>query len=199
MTKYIRIHKSDLHKRRFTYIQKFLNRFKLIQNGCYLAGGSLRTLMIGYDDIQDYDLYFRDEDALTRTKRSLLSAGFKKIFACPQNKLFTYKLNDFKVQCICEFYYPDIETILNDFDLAACMAGFDGKYVIVHPQFVKDLYTMRLTLVNLTYPIATLNRILKYRDKGFNTSEVTKQYVEQLALMLERGPLTDEQKRVYID
>ena len=135
----------------------------------------------------------------------------KSVFACPLGHLFTYmKGEDFKkpekcvkVQIICKRRYSDVADLINSFDFSAtyfAMLWNDDEThfeVYTDHRAIKDVRKKQLSLVNLEYPSSTLNRIYKYRNKGYYTGHVIKEIVARIAQM--GGSYDPENDTLYVD
>ena len=131
------------------------------------------------------------------------------MFACPLGHLFTYmKGEDFKkpeecvkVQIICKRRYSDIKDLINSFDFSATYFGmqYDEDHLVVYTDHraIKDVRKKQLSLVNLEYPSSTLNRLYKYRNKGYYTGHIIKEIVRRIAEM--GGSYNPENDTLYVD
>lgn len=166
--------------------------------GCILAGGACRDGVKGRK-IEDYDLFFTNSHAKDYAKNYFAECGYKLVFACPQGMLYTYKLEDTKIQLIHKRNYESVDDLLSSFDFSICQfASTDGETIMTSRQAVNDNKKKILTLSNLEYPVATINRIAKYKAKGFYAGDAIKSIVRYLALMNPND--YDESKDVlYID
>lgn len=189
----------------------------LIGKNVFLAGGALRTYL-NKEKPSDYDVFFRDtgEDwraAVDAARQQLLAAGYELLFECPDGFMFTYVLRepDFqldegdeirkgeiirKVQLICEVPFSDLTALIASFDLAPCCAATDGTDFVFHREFVRAVKFMRLKLLGLSYPVATMGRIYKYLRKGYDKGEV---YTEFLHAVEAGAPWPEGAWRKYID
>jgi hypothetical protein len=122
----------------YEYFPQWFEELSNIE-GVYLAGGCLRNLLGGDDEISDIDLFFRDQQALDAAMKVMdLWAGSEegdwyKAFECPAKELITYKSaieklmygedataedyrNQKKVQFITKSFYPDPVSLISTFD-----------------------------------------------------------------------------------
>lgn len=199
---------NDLKKNRFAAIDEFLT-LNLLSKDVFLAGGAIRSLFDS-EEPKDYDLFFRTTEAVPKVRETLKAAGYDLIFACPQGKLFSYQhttpldgpdggFKNIKVQLILE-NTGSPETIIDDFDFNACRAAMDDTFVYIPLEFVKDIITKTLTLHKITFPVATIKRFAKYREKGFNINKAVRDMVQQLLSMGKDGVMFNEEElRIYID
>lgn len=178
--------------------------------GLILAGGAVRDTMFG-TEISDYDLFLTHDADLTAISEYFVGQGFGMVFACPLGHLFTYmKGEDFKkpeecvkVQIICKRRYNDIADLINSFDFSATYFGMqydeDEDHLVVYTDHraIKDVRKKQLSLVNLEYPSSTLNRLYKYRNKGYYTGHIIKEIVGRIAEM--GGTYDPENDTLYVD
>lgn len=186
-------------------LYKFAKLFRFIQldlliGGVYLAGGALRTLVDLDEVVSDYDLFFESQVAAELTRERLKNLGFDLIFECPEGKLFTFAGRGMKIQCVCENYYFTAKELISTFDFTACAAAFDGNTLWVHRHFARSVRKKTLKLLSLTFPVATLGRIIKYDKKGYKTGKCRLEFVEALQGLFDTGfRLDDKNARFYID
>lgn len=188
---------------------------KLINKDVWLAGGALRTLIDQNETICDYDLFFRDVhrfeskkvfDPISITRLNLEKLGFKLTYQCPEGKLYTYekkvsidgKVNAYKVQLITEDFYSSPEELLSTFDLSPTYFCTDGEYLWTSRQAIRSVKKKVCSLLKLSYPVSTFNRIIKYYGKGYSCLPAIETYVGSL-LDSNREIFTSESMRRYID
>lgn len=177
--------------------------------GLILAGGAVRDTLFG-TDISDYDLFLTNDADVEAIKSYFLSNGFSNTFTCPLGHLFSYmKGEDFKkpeqcvkVQIICKRRYYDVSDLINSFDFSATYFAMqvdkeDALIVYTDHRAIKDVRKKQLSLVNLEYPSSTLNRLYKYRNKGYYTGDIIKEIVKTIALMGDK--YDPENDTLYID
>ncbi len=165
-------------------------------NNVVLAGGAMRALVDVDDTICDYDLFVTDLSALGPLKKRITDSGFNMVFECPEGKLFTYRNEHVKVQVINNRQYLDVYDLINSFDITACCAAWDGVQVYKNKRFVFDVLNRRINLNKIEYPKATLNRLMKYAQKGYKLTREAREYFFNTLSTFE---WTDENDRFYID
>lgn len=181
-------------------------------DGLILAGGAVRDTLFG-SEISDYDLFLTHEADLEKIKDYFIGQGFGNTFTCPLGHLFTYMKGEafkkpeecIKVQIICKRRYFDVEDLINSFDFSATYFAMQYEYssdvdalvVYTDHRAIKDVREKQLSLVNLEYPSSTLNRIYKYRNKGYYTGHVIQEIVNAIALMGDKYDF--ENDTLYID
>tara|TARA_Y100000310_G_scaffold30979_1_gene29406 strand:- start:9710 stop:10444 length:735 start_codon:yes stop_codon:yes gene_type:complete len=147
--------------------------FKMVKSidGLILAGGVFRYLVDPDEEIKDYDLFFQDRDAVDATQAYLKNLGYEMVFECPEGSLKTYAKGDLpKVQLITKWYYANLSEVISSFDITACCAAWCGESYETHKRFYSDVLNKNIYLNTVQYPVATLNRIIKYVGKGYKLS-----------------------------
>lgn len=159
-----------------------------------LGGGAIRSLFSG-ETPNDYDIFFVDQyksirnDTLESTMRDLeerfIKQGGKVIFRCPENMLISINLNGAQIQLINrrKAPYQNIKHLFDSFDFHVCQFALHRNNVLLTKEALRSLRKKNLTLHRLTYPSATINRLSKYRDKGFYVGECIKDIVNDLGYM----------------
>lgn len=194
---------TNLKDKRFSAIDNSVHDLLVCYEDVILAGGAVRDALFG-DEISDYDLFFTDTKQLENVKGFLLNEGFSNTFTCPLGQLFTYmKGEDFKkpeecvkVQLIVKRIYSDVADLLNSFDFSVTYFALHNETVYTSHQAIKDVRKKQLSLVNLEYPSSTINRLYKYRNKGYYTGHVIKEIVARVAEMTSYDPEND---MLYVD
>ncbi len=144
-------------------------------------------------------------------REKLLAAGAKLIFECPEGKLYPYKFPNTpidqdvfeigaKVQLITEKPFINPIQLILGFDFGATCGAYDGVNFYIHPKMIKDIKTKTLSLIQLTYPIATLKRIVKYAKKGYKIHKIAEEFImDMLTFVTNGGNYDAEGLRIYID
>lgn len=164
----------------------------------YLAGGCFRFLYEPKGKINDFDVFF-DPNADVELARSFLkSYNYNEIFVCPKGELFSFKKGDVKVQLINVRRYLSIEQLIDTFDITASMFGTDFKQFVYDDRAPTAALTKTIRLNRVDYPVATLNRLMKYMRYGFRIEQNTlDQFVTSVYDMgINQVPLN---KRLYVD
>lgn len=166
-----------------------------------LAGGAVRDALFG-NEIQDYDLFLESGADVEQVKGFFIDKGYSNTFKCPEGKLFTYvKRKDggetqvgkcdpsehIKVQIIVKRYYYDTLDLINSFDFSVTYFGMRFEHntlkVYTDHRAIEDVRKKRINLVNLEYPTSTINRLHKYRARGYYCGFVIKDIVKRVAEM----------------
>lgn len=187
-------------------------------DGVYLAGGSLRNLLGGDDKISDIDLFFRDQKALTSAMEFMEqfegSEGgcWFKAFECPAKELITYKSaieslmygdatqeeynNQRKVQFITKSFYPDPLSLISTFDfIPTCACLYQGA-LYTHKDWVRHVKKRTLGYNFVSYPVASIFRMMKYRDKGYTVLTDT---VLEMVVDINTGDFEGDRLALYVD
>lgn len=175
----------------------------LVHNpGCYLAGGAIRSI-VDNTPIQDYDLFFTDKETRDKVEKEIgIESAY---FRCPNDKLISMRKYGVKIQLCSPLYYPTASALLNSFDLtASCFVVQCHKVtswmLIMHPDTLADIAYKRIKLNNVTYPIATINRIHKYRQKGYTiTDDVWKDLLTRIRGLSQEDFEDPDKMALYID
>ena len=147
--------------------------------GCYIAGGAILSLATK-TDINDYDIYPKNEEGFADVIYTLHDIGCFVVNI--SDRAITYKSNDEKndngeraiIQVMTYDYFDTPEKIYENFDFSVCMGAFDcdTKQYDFHSDFYPDIATNTLRFNHKTrYPLNSLLRVNKYRQKGFFISK----------------------------
>ena len=189
----IKIKLSTLEKK--GKLAKISDILVFISSEVLLAGGALRTCFDENDILKDFDIFFTNKEAIAKTKDKLTAAGFENIFTCPLELLFTFVKDDVKIQLICENIFNNPADLLNSFDIMPGCFATDGEFVYFPLDALRCVKYKRLTLNNVSYPVSTFNRIIKYKEKGYQLYKAPRQFVE----MVSASDFRELDMRVYID
>ncbi len=169
---------------------------KYLNENVYLAGGSLRTLLkCSGEQVSDFDLFFKKFEEVLPLRTKLEVDGWENTYECPQGFLYTYKKGNHKLQLICETEYSSANLLVSSFDFSACMAAWHCGILTFTREFVRSVKTKNLRTCNVTFPVATIKRLIKYAQKGYNASLAAEDFCRQIS-----GKTFDRQDlRHYID
>lgn len=144
------------------------NRFKKYK--CFLAGGAVNSLFTG-NKVNDFDIYFRSKESIVDFIRDFRRGIY---VAMVSDKAVTI-MNDGKtIQLIFFDYFENAEEIFKNFDFTVCMGAFDfeSEEFVLDESFLLDNVRKRLIFNSHTrYPIVSLIRTEKYRQKGYEISK----------------------------
>lgn len=198
----IKIEKIKPHK---------LNRLKflkpLLNENFVLAGGALRHLFDFNEGISDFDLFpvghktVEEKLAAIESKIILLESGFsaRRVFTGKKKKIYSFILKTGeKIQIIDQ--YPDLlmqDTVelLDLFDFNACRIAWNGKELFLSKNAPRDIRKKEISLNRLTYPAATIKRLLKYQSKRYKINNCIQSIVTRIAAT----PSLALNESIYID
>tara|TARA_B100001105_G_scaffold249743_1_gene237158 strand:+ start:1283 stop:2038 length:756 start_codon:yes stop_codon:yes gene_type:complete len=186
-------------------------------DGVYLGGGSLRNLLGGDDVIADIDIFFKNKTSLLQAIEVMQrydgseSGDWYEAFRCPANELITYKTaiekheddrtpEDYKsqkkIQFITKSFYNSPEDLINTFDfIPTCACLYKGA-LYTHPDWVQHVKKRTLGLHFISYPVASVFRMMKYKDKGYH---VLTESVLEMVTQINMGDFEDGQLALYVD
>jgi len=161
-----------------------------------VAGGSIRTVLnCAHEEVSDYDLFFTSFKVVNDLKSQLEEDEWENVFSCPEEKLFTYKKKNLKIQLICEKEYESPQKLLESFDVTACVGAYHQGVIYFSRSFVRSVWTKKLRMMNVSFPVATIKRLVKYAQKGYNISMAAEDFMREIS-----GKTFDESFfRHYID
>lgn len=152
--------------------------FPYLDANTILAGGSLRTILnCAAEKVSDFDLFFKGFQGVTALREKLLSNGWSNTFSCPQEKLFSYKKGEHKIQLICEREYFSPIELIESFDITACVIAYHEGTVFFTREFVRSVFKKQARIQNVSFPVATIKRIVKYAQKGYSISKASEDFV----------------------
>ena len=193
----IRIQNKEYSKR----IEIFFNKTDLEvlrNNHAIIAGGSIISI-INNQKINDIDIYFYNKKDFEDKVKHFVRMKYISLFVSNNavtvgNKQFIY----------CKFC-DDIESLLNTFDIYACMGAYDivTDTFYFHSNFFFDNMNKRIVLNNSTsLPSTILFRVVKYINKGYKIDK--KEIFKLLIVILGSGvqnieDLKNETKNFYCE
>ncbi|AZV43612.1 hypothetical protein BAOM_3003 [Peribacillus asahii] len=153
--------------------EDLIDTFK--HHNAIIAGGTV-TSLFNNKDINDIDVYFRDEDSLINFLSDVWSSSCWIVSNTNKATQFMYKKKDkeVNVQLIHFKYFNAAEDIFDTFDYTVCMGAYDftTEEFILHPDFLKH-NSQRILKFNseTAFPIVSLLRVQKYEKKGYVISK----------------------------
>ncbi len=135
-------------------------------DGAWLAGGAVRRTLLGEREINsDYDIFFANEKQKKDYVDLLVRDGGEIKHENEFNTLLMWR--DCKIQAIHITYYDSPAAVLESFDYTICQFLTDGEKLFTGEYSLWDLARKRLAVHKVTYPVATLRRMIKYTNQGF--------------------------------
>lgn len=151
-----------------------------------IAGGAVRKAYIGTDlGRSDIDIFFTNEDSYADA-RIRLKQVTEKVYSnencCGSNldrNTFNLGLDNARIQLIKKKFYPDFNSLFDDFDFTICQFGYlNGKFLVSDKAIEdNDRKILRFNNEGLGN-VTTMNRLYKYMCRGFTpTHEVIRNTV----------------------
>ncbi|MBV6512549.1 MAG: hypothetical protein FMNOHCHN_02057 [Ignavibacteriaceae bacterium] len=155
---------------------------KYLNENIYLAGGSLRTILkCSGEIVSDFDFFFKNFEEVLPLRNRLEQDCWENVYECPQGFLYTYKKGNHKLQLICETEYSSANLLVSSFDVSACMCCWHEGILTFTREFVRSVKTKHLRTCNVTFPVATIKRLIKYAQKGYNCSMASEDFCRQIS------------------
>lgn len=181
------------------------------ESGPWVAGGSVRRLVMGMAQDSDYDFFFRDQeqfeqfcaDMKAKGARSVNENDFNITFRMPSKEAKPIGDDEFepagpelKVQAIRIAFHESLEAVLDSFDFSICQCGFDGDNLLFGRWSLFDLAAKRLVPGEIRYGTSTLRRIIKYTRQGYTIcggglANILEQVVENPAIIQSKVEYVD--------
>ncbi len=155
----------------------------LAENNAIVAGGAITSLFCNRE-INDIDVYFRSKHDLVKVLAAIynvediadnvdMEAFSVHVSGLSQRTIVCTHRNQM-IQFMTFKYFPEVQDIFDTFDFTVCMGAFDCKTkdFTLHPDFFKHNSQRYLKFNSGTaYPLMSLMRVDKYRDKGYDISK----------------------------
>lgn len=154
-------------------IFKHISIIPNLMDHAVLCGGAIRRAILKQPLDSDFDFFFcpfveSDKYSCETSKQIingiLTTQGFKLKYSNHFNETWCNK--DIKIQLIKK-EYGSIEDILNSFDFTICQFAILGDVLYTGPYSLWDLGRKRLVVNKITYPLASMRRVIKYTKQGF--------------------------------
>lgn len=143
----------------------------LAPEGPWVAGGSVRRLIMDIAQDSDYDVFFTSSDQLAVFKNALEFKGAIKNSENEFNVSYRLpaadKLPELKIQLITVSYQPSMESTIKHFDFSLCQCAFDGTDIVFGDYTLFDLGRNKLVPEKITYGTSSLRRMIKYIKQGY--------------------------------
>ena len=156
--------------------------------GVIIAGGAITSVFTN-KDVNDIDVYFKSEKHLFQTLAAIFGEDdytpdhmfeileeFNLIYNSKSQRtlMFMDAETDQHIQFMSFRYFNNAKEIFDSFDYTCCMGAYDcaTERFILHEDFLKHNAQKYLKFhTGTAYPIMSLMRVDKYRDKGYDISK----------------------------
>lgn len=140
-------------------------------DGAWLGGGAIRRTLIGQALDSDFDFFFRSKghfDKWLESKPKTMNV----VRETKHHVQLEGTIGDSKlpivVQGINFQYFPDgAPTVIDAFDYTITQFALSGVSLYTTDIALWDLGRRKLSINKVTYPVATMRRMLKYTKQGF--------------------------------
>jgi hypothetical protein len=180
-------------------LKTFIDLFIKGKKGRWLAGGAIRRAIKDGKSDSDWDVFFSSKE-----EKELFIKECEKQDSISEEKqnennhqfILTVGAEKYTVQCITIAYYETPEKVIETFDFTICQFVTDGVSLWAGETSLYDLGRMRLVVNKISYPVASLRRLLKYTKQGFYACNGC---LTQLLSSVAQNPAMLDQKFKYID
>lgn len=182
MSNYWIINKNKVKKNKLLEIE-IIEKLDILTDGTWLLGGAIRCIF-DKTPLDDFDLFFKNREESIKATIKFEKDNWKLVFKCPLGYLTTFKKDingkTYKAQLITKQFYDNPMVAMESFDFNACLFGYFNNCFYLNKHSLKDVVHKRLKIFNLTYPVATINRLIKYRKKGYVINDAIMEIVNRL-------------------
>ena len=162
---------KDLYKYERLKIKEYLG--DVVYSRCknynaVLAGGAILSIFSN-TEVNDFDFYFHTKEDAGNLYFDFEGCG---VFSYTEKSILLSH-EDKKINIITFDFFDSVQEIFNSFDFTVAMGAFDFKTetFIFDERFHRDIIGRKLFYSTTNqYPIGTLLRVQKYKDKGFKIS-----------------------------
>lgn len=194
-------------------------------DGPWIAGGSLRRLIVGQEPMQaDVDYFFKNQEQyndwvsemralehareVSKTDHAISFEVVVPVSASTsrgkdpdgtENEAefdVEPKMDVVKVQGIHFQYYDSIEAVIDSFDFTITQLGYDGKDLYTGDHTLWDLGRKKLALNKLSFGVSTVRRLMKYSLQGFTACAGC---LTQILASVAENPELIQSKVQYVD
>lgn len=142
-----------------------------IQGDAWCAGGAIRRTISGQPLDGDFDFFFRSKDHFDAWAGHLPST-LHLVRETDHHKHWRGIVADSEIpvdiQAIKFRFYDNAEEVIDSFDYTITMFALTpDRQLITTPYALWDLGRKRLKIHKITYPVATMRRMLKYARQGY--------------------------------
>lgn len=141
-----------------------------VRNGAWCAGGAVRRTLIKHALDSDFDFFFRSADDLAEWEKKL-PGTLHLVRETEHHKHWKGTVEGsalpVEIQAIRFRYYATAEAVIDSFDYTITQFALDGDTLVTTPEALWDLGRKRLAIHKVTYPVATMRRMLKYARQGY--------------------------------
>ncbi len=150
---------------------KVLNvRNTLSTAGVWLGGGAIRRSLLDMPQDSDYDFFFKDENSFLVWQNSMpptMKITKETAHHIQYEGVLFEDADPVVIQGIYFKFYQTPKDVIDSFDFTITQFVLDGDTLITTAEALWDTANKRLAINKITYPVATMRRLLKYTKQGF--------------------------------
>ena len=145
----------------------------------WIAGGAVRRTLMG-EPLRDVDIFFRNSDAFNEANRALSAIDHiaKPLPGTPRRSAWLLKHHPdrkpIKLDLVSAQTFPDVETLLSDFDFTCCQFALDlmNCETVYHTPFaLAHTLQRRLVVANENKLRLSLAHMERYMREGWSADE----------------------------
>lgn len=141
-----------------------LQEFKDLEINGWIAGGAIRDYCMGIPIKTDHDVFFKSENDFNKTLDYMKSKEGKIKWESDNGCKIKYGKRTFD---LIKKYFDTPKQCIDNFDFTVSMFAVDyDNFYYGETSFI-DLAKRQLIINELTYPVNTMKRVLRYYEKGF--------------------------------
>lgn len=140
------------------------------KEGPWIAGGSVRRLVMSLPQESDFDFFFKTQEQLDASLAMIKEKGAKVNSESEFNIDISFPIEGgepIKVQFIKVAFFESLEKTLESFDFSLCQCGYDGTDFVFGPYTLFDLAKNRIVPGKITYGVSSIRRLIKYSKQGY--------------------------------
>ncbi len=166
-------------------------------SGPWLAGGALRRSVMGQPLESDADIFFKDQLQLDAFIAAFGKEPSRKRDGLTEfDHVYGERGQKIKVQCVHHDFYDCKEDVIDSFDFTLCQLITDGRLLTAGEYTLWDIGRKRLAVHEITYPVASMRRILKYTRQGFTACNG---FMAEFLTEVSKQPSRIDSVTAYID
>jgi len=170
MTDFIRLNFEEFCARSDHKTDDLMRVLNAVQGDAWCAGGAIRRTISGQALDSDFDFFFADPDKMRRWEGRLPST-LRLVRETEHHKHWRGTIEGSElpvdIQAIKFRYYGSAEQVIDSFDYTITMFCLDNGDLVTTPLALWDLGRKKLAIHRITYPVATMRRLLKYGRQGY--------------------------------
>lgn len=167
---FIRMNFQEMCDRSGCKTDELLRILGQIRGDAWCAGGAIRRTLINQPLTSDFDFFFRSAEHMADWE-SWLPGSLRLVRETEHHKHWRGTIEGSElpidIQAIKFKFYDSAEDVIDSFDFTITMFCLDGDTLVTTPLALWDLGRKRLAVHRITYPVATMRRLLKYGRQGF--------------------------------